>query len=133
MIKLWHELYTEYHRALANREWMEKLAIFIEANVILREEFSTREGEGLVTSRYNEDRYMGPISYVKNLFQVEVHLNREDGQGFDLYKIEVHYDKRFKVKHQEITTRETIENQARVEETVDLDAIQPVEEEPSGE
>ena len=70
MIKVESQLETDFHRQLATGVWLSTLSSRITDAIRSCPEFHTDKGAGMVRSRYNENRYMGPLSIVKYEFVV---------------------------------------------------------------
>jgi hypothetical protein len=84
-------LQTEYHRSLAASDWSEKLEQHINASLLSHPEYLTSNGKGNVWSKYNEERFMGPRSLIKNDFEVELHISRPFSFRKDHYRASVRY------------------------------------------
>jgi hypothetical protein len=91
MVTLVSKLSTEFHRDLASHAWLRNLAAHVERALIAHDDYETSDGEGVVSSEYNEKRFMGPLSIVKYYFVVTVHLRRSDSTGRDTYEAHVEY------------------------------------------
>ena len=78
MIRLVSALATEFHRELATQAWMESLRSHVEERIAGYRFDQSAHINGVVRSRYNEARYMGPNSVVKYHFIVEATLPRHD-------------------------------------------------------
>jgi hypothetical protein len=71
--------HTDYHRSAVDEDFKESLSRFLEAEVLpqVDEPFDTTEGE-LVTD-YNEERYCGPNSAVRNAYRLSFRFMRSSG------------------------------------------------------
>ena len=113
MIKLQTTLVTSFHKGLAGPEWVAALESFVTERIRSTGGFKSTEGTGTVSSRYNEERYMGPLSVVKFRFDVDVRVARSDPAAEpDRYQTSVEYDPeaaRFSVpfRGEHVSTAET--------------------------
>jgi len=93
MISLRTDFQTPFHKNLATMAWIAKVEAFVEGRIRSTGAFKTATGTGAICSRYNEDRFMGPLSVVKYHFVVEVRVSRgEPDAPSDLYEATLHYD-----------------------------------------
>src|SRR5438105_5908917 len=76
MIRLQSKLKHPVHVALASADWLRQLEWIVSERIGALGGFETLEGEGEVSSRYGEDRFMGPNSLCKYDFDVVVRVNR---------------------------------------------------------
>lgn len=76
MLKLKPQLVTQYHVGIATPEWLRHLTSHVRESIAKNSEYRTSSGTGIVSSQYNEDRFMGPLSLVKNDFVVNVRVSR---------------------------------------------------------
>jgi hypothetical protein len=111
MLKIESQFETEFHQHLATREWQAKLTACVADALASHSEYRTVKGTGIVRSRYNEDRYMGPLSVVKYNFLVEVQVCR-GGLTWrkDKYCAAIRYSattEKFEITREEISTIET--------------------------
>lgn len=80
-------LVTRFHLQLVTVEWLRKLMLFLEQDPRL-------EGSAVVTSDYNEDRFMGPESVVKYRFRIEFPDRPASSPLWSGYTAEVEYNPR---------------------------------------
>jgi hypothetical protein len=93
MIRLHSSLKHAFHVALASPEWLGKLERVVSERIQVLGGFDTQDGEGEVTSRYGEDRFMGPNSVCKYDFDVRVKLASRTSLGEpDEYQAVATYD-----------------------------------------
>ena len=112
MLKIEPQLQTEFHQRLATDEWQAKLTACIVDALASHHEYRTSNGSGVVRSRYNEERYMGPLSVVKYDFIVEAQIRRHRALTWrrDQYNAEVRWSpsiEKFEIKRETISTVET--------------------------
>jgi len=81
------DLVTSFHLHLVTVEWLRKLMLFLEQDPRL-------EGRAVVTSDYNEDRFMGPESVVKYRFRIEFPERSASSPLWSGYTAEVEYNPR---------------------------------------
>ena len=110
MITLVFAFDTEFHRELATQGWMESLRSHIEERIAKHRTDISADITGVVRSRYNEVRYMGPDSVVKYHFLVEVTLPRHDAPADpDKYESSVRYQAEagtFETFHEDFDSKE---------------------------
>lgn len=82
---------TQYHVLLATNEWLRSLETYISNSIQLHPEYQTSTGCGTVSSRYNEERFMGPLSLIKNEFNVTAQIIRRLTPDTDRYEVTVRY------------------------------------------
>jgi hypothetical protein len=76
MIRLRSNLKHPFHVGLASADWLQKLEKVVYERMQALGGFDTLDGEGDVSSRYGEDRFMGPNSLCKYDFDVVVKVTR---------------------------------------------------------
>jgi hypothetical protein len=93
MIRLLANLKHPFHVSLASQDWLEKLGRVVSERIRQLGGFDTQDGEGEVTSRYGEDRFMGPNSVCKYDFDVRVKVASRTSLGEpDEYRAVATYD-----------------------------------------
>jgi hypothetical protein len=70
---------TEYHRSAVDTEFKESLSRFLASEVLpqVDEPFDTTDGE--LTTEYDEERYCGPNSAVRDAYRLRFRFIRSDG------------------------------------------------------
>ena len=108
------ELQTNLHRELATPEWLAILQAHLVAAIEATDKFRSAKGSAVVTSRYNEERCMGPLSLVKYKFLVHAEVNRGllDFRK-DSYRADVIYHTEAKEFETIQEVIETVETRAR--------------------
>ncbi len=91
MLTLTPKLVTRYHVGIATKDWSRDLGIHVSSAITSHPEYQTSSGAGTVTSRYNEDRFMGPLSLIKNDFDVTVNVDRRFSIRKDQSEVTVRY------------------------------------------
>ena len=90
-LRLTCKLATRYHLNLATEDWLRKLNAHLATSIASHPEFHTADGTGTVSSTYNEERFMGPLSLVKNDFVVSIRVSRRFSFRKDRYTATVRY------------------------------------------
>jgi hypothetical protein len=101
---------TRYHLALATEDWLGKLRAHLTTAIASHPEFHTEDGRGTMSSRYSEERFMGPLSLVKNDFVAVIQVSRRFSFRKDRYTATVRYmpeQGRFTTLRDEVSTVET--------------------------
>ena len=106
MLTLTPQLVTCYHLGVATTDWLRALEIHVSGAIASHPEYHTSSGRGPVSSRYNEERFMGPLSLIKNDFDVIVSVSRRLSIRKDRYEATVRY---IPESHTFETMRETVE------------------------
>jgi hypothetical protein len=90
-VHLYTKLVTEYHVQIATTVWLRALETHIRDWIASHPEYQTSSGRGTITSQYNEDRFMGPLSLIKNDFHVIVNVRRRFSLRQDRYESTVRF------------------------------------------
>jgi hypothetical protein len=91
-ITLEAQLMNPFHRRLASRVWLTRLAAHVEQAIGGIPEFQTAEGHGILRSKHDAERYMGDSSLVRYYFAVDVLVQRRDSATeHDRYTAQVKY------------------------------------------
>jgi hypothetical protein len=102
---------TRFHCDLVSEVWLQSLAVHLGTAIAAHDEYETAEGDGVVYSEYNEERYMGPLSVVKYFFRVEINVGRSSStEDQARYEADVEYcpdTSTFKTRYENIDTKET--------------------------
>jgi hypothetical protein len=109
-LKLTCKLRTRYHLKLATADWLRKLCDHLTTSITSHPEFHSANGTGVVTSPYSEERFMGPLSLVKNDFLATVRVSRRFSFRKDHYRANVRYSpekREFATLYEEVATVET--------------------------
>jgi hypothetical protein len=91
MVTLTPQFVTRYHVGLATKEWLRNLETHINNAIASHHEYQTSSGRGIVSSRHNEERFMGPMSLIKNDFDVTIRVSRRFSIWKDCYEATVRY------------------------------------------
>ena len=83
------QLVTRYHIGLATTDWLRHLENHISDAIASHAEYHTSSGRGVISARHNEDRFMGPLSLIKNDFNVTVDVSRPFWIRTDRYEATV--------------------------------------------
>ena len=116
MLTLTPKLVTRYHIGIATNDWLRDLEVLVKSAITSHPEYQTSSGTGTVTSRYNEDRFMGPLSLIKNDFDVIVDVDRRFSFRKDRYEVTVRYapdSDTFKTLREAVETVESKHRDAR--------------------
>ena len=111
MLTLVPRMSTRFHCDLVSEGWIRGLAEHVRAAIAAHDEYETTEGDGVVYSEYNEERYMGPLSVVKYWFRVDVNVGRSSStEDQARYDTDVEYcpeTSTFRTRYETIDTKET--------------------------
>ncbi len=117
MLTLEHQLVTEFHRDLATDDWLASLACYVQNVISNHPEYHTADGTGTVRSNYNEERYMGPNSICKFVFEICCDIDRISGEPEkDCYLASAKYESKtqtFEIQREETRTKETETRKAK--------------------
>jgi hypothetical protein len=113
MVNLTPQLVTRYHIGIATTDWLRTLETHVSSLIASHPEYRTASGRGAVSSRYNEERFMGPLSLVKNDFDVIVHVSRLLSIRKDRYEATVRYSPETNAFDTLRETVETVETKRR--------------------
>lgn len=113
MLTLTPQLVTRYHISIATIDWLRDLESHVVSTIASHPEYHTTSGCGTVSSGYNEERFMGPLSLIKNDFNVVVRVNRRFSFRKDQYEMAVRYVPESKIFETLRETVETIETKRR--------------------
>ena len=72
-------LETEYHRQEVDEEFLAALGRFIEQKILPQAEEPYSSTEGSLVPPFNEERYCGPNSAVRNIYSLKLTLVRKSG------------------------------------------------------
>ncbi len=110
MVTLKPQFVTRYHVEIATTDWLRAIEHHVTSSIACHPEYHTSSGRGVVSSRYNEERFMGPLSLVKNDFDVVVHVLRRFSIRKDRYEATVRFtpeSNRFENLRETVETIET--------------------------
>jgi hypothetical protein len=110
MVTLTPQLVTRYHVGLATTDWLRGLETHVGRSIACHPEYRSSSGRGTVASQYNEERFMGELSLIKNDFAVIVHVSRHWSIRKDRYEATVRYapeSNTFKTLRETVETLET--------------------------
>ncbi len=116
MLTLKLQLVTEYHVGIATTDWLRALTSHVQWAIERHSVYRTSSGDGVVCSQYNEDRFMGPLSLVKNDFIIRVRVSRGISLHADRYESTIRFKPdsvSFDDLRETIETRETIRRDNR--------------------
>lgn len=83
---------TQYHAGLVNDKFKAALSGFLESALFSQLDEPASDADGTVTATFNNERYCGPNSLVRNVFTLEVSLYGCDGKSDLKSDIEFHPD-----------------------------------------
>jgi hypothetical protein len=113
MVTLTPQLVTRYHVGIATTDWLRALETHISDSIASHAEYRTLFGRGTVASQYNEDRFMGPLSLIKNDFHVIVNVCRRFSLRKDRYEATVRFTPESSTFKNLRETVETVETKRR--------------------
>lgn len=113
MVTLTPRLVTRYHVGIATTDWLRSLETYVVSSLVSHSVFRTSSGRGTISSRYNEDRFMGPLSLIKNDFDVIVRVSRGFSIRKDRYEATVRYTPESNAFETLRETVETVETKRR--------------------
>ncbi len=90
---------TEYHRKLVDDAFKRTFVGFLDRNLLPQVDHEFASASGALTAAYNEDRYCGPNSLVRDCFRFQFTFN--GSKGHSRIKTELEYsskDRQFEVR-----------------------------------
>ena len=72
---------TQYHSALVNDDFKSSLSGFLRSELFSQLDEPVSDADGTLTATFNNDRFCGPNSLVRNIFTLKISLYGDDGKS----------------------------------------------------